>query len=87
MSTHQTAALDSPATSPSYFENLPGLKPMMTENELAKLVGGTRNTTAGWRKRGEGPDYIRLPSGEYRYFNVGKWLASKANPGNDSITA
>ena len=86
MSTQQKEPLDSRDDSFS-FENFPGIKPLMTENELAEHLDCTRNTTAGWRKRGTGPEYIRLPSGEIRYIKVGQWLASRANSASDPFTA
>jgi predicted DNA-binding transcriptional regulator AlpA len=44
---------------------------------VAQLLSVTPHTVREWRKKGEGPPWIRLPSGTYRYprTDLEKWLS------------
>lgn len=53
---------------------------LLTEEEFLLLSGVTVNTASSWRRRGDGPDYVRL--GNYFYYpidNLIKFLAVKVH--------
>jgi predicted DNA-binding transcriptional regulator AlpA len=43
---------------------------------VAQLFSVTEHTVREWRKKGEGPPWIKLPSGTYRYprTDLEEWL-------------
>ena len=43
------------------------VKPFLTGKELAKLCRVKLRTVEGWRRRGQGPEYVKLPTGQIRY--------------------
>lgn len=55
---------------------------LMTQEELAKLLGVKRNTLREWRRLKRGPAYIRILKGVfYRRTDVNAWLdANKFDP-------
>jgi DNA-binding transcriptional MerR regulator len=55
-------------------------EPLMTPEELARLLGGdiTMSTLSHWRNRGGGPDFIKAGHRvRYRPADVREWLKRK----------
>jgi excisionase family DNA binding protein len=49
---------------------------LLTTADIAQLFGVTEHTVREWRKKGEGPPWIRTPSNTYRYkrTDLEQWL-------------
>lgn len=55
---------------------LRGVVGLITPSELATALNITDQTLAGWRCKGEGPDYVKLGKGVfYRLADVQAWVA------------
>ena len=50
---------------------------LLTTSDIAQMFGVTEHTVREWRKKGEGPPWIKLPSNTYRYprTDLEQWLA------------
>lgn len=53
---------------------------MLTTKQVALMIGVSRQTLWSWRRTGEGPLAVELPSGHVRYPTVivEQWLAARA---------
>lgn len=60
-------------------------RPLMSEAQLADLLGLTVDTLASWRKSGHGPTHLLIGRGTVRYRpdDVELWLAEHTVPAAD----
>lgn len=59
------------------------MQPLLTPDEVAKLLGLSTKTLAEWRSKGRGPDFVRLRRNiRYRLADIKAYLAENIVRGN-----
>lgn len=59
------------------------MQPLLTPDEVAKLLGLSTKTLAEWRSQGKGPDFVRLRRNiRYRLADIKAYLAENIVRGN-----
>lgn len=66
---------------------MPNILGLLTQDELAEMLGVKKGTLRDWRRKHIGPDYVRVEKlVMYRKVDVERWLETRVTMTNNAAT-